>query len=98
MEQDILFDMIDNPENYTKDEIYDAFIEMTEQYLDEHISNLNYERAMVGILGKDRGNDLIEKIAMADPELRDLETELFKEDDPGTRIRSRFDYIDGKYE
>lgn len=95
MDKDILLDMISNPDNYTKDEFYDAFVEITEQYLDELISNMNYEKDIIEILGEEKGNQEIEKIATSDPDLMELEEEISEEDDPVKRINMRFDYIDG---
>ena len=95
MDKDILLDMIANPDNYSKDEFYDAFVEITEQYLDELISNMNYEKDIIEILGEEKGNQEIEKIATSDPDLMELEEEISEEDDPVKRINMRFDYIDG---
>ena len=95
MDKDILLDMIANPDNYSKDEFYDAFVAITEQYLDELISNMNYEKDIIEILGEEKGNQEIEKIATSDPDLLELEEEISEEDDPVKRINMRFDYIDG---
>ena len=95
MDKDILLDMIANPDNYSKDEFYDAFIAITEQYLDELISNMNYEKDIIEILGEEKGNQEIEKIATSDPDLMELEEEISEEEDPVKRINMRFDYIDG---
>lgn len=95
MDKDILLDMIANPDNYSKDEFYDAFVGITEQYLDEFISNMNYEKDIIEILGEEKGNQEIEKIATSDPDLMELEEEISEEDDPVKRINMRFDYIDG---
>lgn len=95
MDKDILLDMIANPDNYSKDEFYDAFVAITEQYLDELISNMNYEKDIIEILGEEKGNQEIEKIATSDPDLMELEEEISEEDDPVKRINMRFDYIDG---
>ncbi|MBR5181203.1 MAG: hypothetical protein IKW88_03005 [Clostridiales bacterium] len=95
MDKDILLDMIANPDNYSKDEFYDAFVAITEQYLDELISNMNYEKDIIEILGEEKGNQEIEKIATSDPDLMELEEEISEEEDPVKRINMRFDYIDG---
>ena len=49
-----LIDLIDNPDNYTKEQLYDAFLEVTERYLDEMVSTLNYERDIITKLGKEK--------------------------------------------
>ena len=95
MDNDVMLDMINNPDNYSKEEIFDAFLNMTEQYLDEAISNMNYEREIIEDLGEEKGNEEIERIASSDPELEDLETSLFDEEDAVKRIYSRLDYLSG---
>ena len=75
-----LLDIIDNPSNYTKDQLYDAFLEVTERYLDEMISTLNYEKAIIAKLGKEKGESEIERIAASNPAINDLEMTNANED------------------
>ena len=42
----VLVDIMNNPDNYSKEELHKAFLEMTERYLDEMISTLNLEHAL----------------------------------------------------
>ena len=39
-------DIINNPDNYTKDELYEAFMDMTERYLNEMVTSMNLENAL----------------------------------------------------
>lgn len=70
--RDNLIALINNPDNYTKKQIYDAFLEVTERYLDELASTLNFERDILARLGEEKGNEEIERIAMSNPALNDL--------------------------
>ena len=79
--KDTLLDIVDNPDNYTKDELYEAFLEITQRYLDELASTLNYERDILSKLGKERGEEEIEKISASNPALNELEMNIGNEDD-----------------
>ena len=79
--KDTLLDIVDNPDNYTKDELYDAFLEITERYLDELASTLNYERDILTKLGKEQGEKEIERISASNPALTELEMNIGDEDD-----------------
>ena len=61
--RDQLENIIDNPDSYTREELHDAFLEITERYLNELISTLNYEQAIISSLGEEEGNKIIEKAA-----------------------------------
>ena len=88
-----LLDIIDNPDNYTKDQLYDAFLEVTERYLDEMVSTLNYERNIIAKLGKEKGEEEIERIAASNPALNDLEQTNVIEPDRAEAIRNLIDFI-----
>ena len=88
-----LLDIIDNPANYTKDQLYDAFLEVTERYLDEMVSTLNYERDIIAKLGKEKGEEEIERIAESNPALNDLEQTNAIEPDRTEAIRNLIDFI-----
>ena len=79
--KETLIDIIDNPDKYTKEELYDAFLEITERYLDELASTLNYERDILTKLGKEQGEKEIERISASNPALTDLEMNNVEEDD-----------------
>jgi oligoendopeptidase F len=48
--RDQVENIIDNPDSYSREELYTAFLEMTERYLNELISTLNYEKAIIASL------------------------------------------------
>lgn len=61
--------IMNNPESYTKEELHDLFLEMTERYLTELLSTMNYENAIIDSLGEEQGNAVIEKVATSNPEI-----------------------------
>ena len=70
--RDNLIALINNPDNYTKKQIYDAFLEVTERYLDELASTLNFERDILARVGEEKGIEEIERFAMSNPSLIDV--------------------------
>lgn len=71
--RDNLVDLIDNPGAYTKEEVYDAFLEVTERYLNEMINTMAFEKKIIEEFGEEGGNHLIEKIATSDPVTEELD-------------------------
>ncbi len=71
--RDNLVNLIDNPGAYTKEELYDAFLEVTERYLNEMINTMAFERKIIEEFGEEGGNHLIEKIATSDPATTELD-------------------------
>ena len=92
-----LINMIDNPDSYTKEQLYEAFLEITERYLDEMVSTLNYERAIIAKLGEKKGNEEIERIVAANPAIADLENANAKEEDRREVIPNLLDYIECEF-
>ena len=48
--------IMNNSESYTKEELHDLFLEMTERYLNELLSTMNYEKAIIDSLGEEKQN------------------------------------------
>lgn len=86
--------IINFPEKYTKDDIYDAFLEMTERYLDEMISTLNMEKAITQDMSDEDANKLIEEIALSSPVANNLEEANASADDEAQVIQNLLDYIE----
>ena len=86
-------DIINNPDNYTKDELYEAFLDMTERYLNEMVSSINLENALTEGLGKESANELIEQIATSNPCINDLDETNAQLPDQKEIIQNLFDYV-----
>ena len=73
--------IMNNPESYTKEELHDLFLEMTERYLTELLSSMNYEKAIIDSLGEEKGNEVIEKVATSNPVINDVDCANGKEEE-----------------
>ena len=93
----ILIDIIDNPDRYTKEQLYNAILEVTERYLEEMISTLNYERNIVAKLGKEKGEEEIERIAASYLALNDLEQINAKEENKKVILVNLLAFIECEY-
>ena len=83
-----LIDLIDNPDKYTKDHLYEAFLEITERYLDEMVSTLCFENYIIKKYGEEKGNEIIEAIAASNPAVADLERTNAREANKRTVIKN----------
>ncbi len=90
-------DMISNPNSYTKEEYYSAFLEMTERYLDGMITTTSLEKAITEGMDEENANKILEDIATSNPSLNDLESINVKEPDRAEVIRNLMDYIECEF-
>lgn len=88
-----LEDIINNPDNYSKEELYEAFLDMTERYLNEMVSSMNLENALTEGLGKESADELIEQIATTNPCINDLDETNAQLPDQKEVIQNLLDYI-----
>ena len=86
--------IMNNPESYTKEELHDLFLEMTERYLNELLSTMNYEKAIVESLGEEKGNEVIEKVATSNPEINAVDRNNGEEEEVKNRIINLFNAIE----
>ena len=87
-------DMISNPDSYTKEDYYTAFLEMSERYLDGMITTTSLEKAITDGMDEENANKILEDIATSNPSLNDLESINLKEPDRAEVIRNLLDYIE----
>ena len=71
--QENLKSMINEPDAWSKEDYYSAFLDMTERFYNALISSLEYENVILEKFGEDEGEALIEKIATSNPSLMDME-------------------------
>lgn len=86
-------DIINNPNTYTKDEIYEAFMDMTERYLNEMVTSMNLENALTEGMGKRSADALIEQIATTNPCINDLDITNAQLSDKKEVIQNLFDFV-----
>ena len=92
-----LFEMINYPDSFTKEEYYDAFLIITEKYVNELIMNLNNENVILSQLGDEKGSALIEAFALSNPDLEQLDEELENMNNRSDRIKALMDYAEYQY-
>ena len=64
--------VMNNLELYSKEDLHALFLEMTERYLNELLSTMNYEEAIIESLGEEKGNEVIEKVATSNLDINFL--------------------------
>ena len=89
--------VMNNPELYSKEDLQDLFLEMTERYLNEMVSCLNYERALINELGEEEGNQIIEQIATTNPSVSSLDSDNAAEPEVKERIENLLSYIECEF-
>ena len=89
--------VMNNPELYSKEDLQDLFLEMTERYLNEMVSCLNYERALINELGEEEGNQIIEQIATSNPSVSSLDSDNATEPEVRERIENLLSYIECEF-
>ncbi len=86
--------VMNNPELYSKKDLQDLFLEMTERYLNELLSTMNYEKAIIDSLGEEKGNEVIEKVATSNPDINEVDRANGEEEEIKTKIVNLFNAIE----
>lgn len=60
---DVIRYFLDPANNYSKDDLYEAYLDMTVRFLEELISANTYEDWIIANCGEETGNLLIEQVA-----------------------------------
>lgn len=58
-----LKDLISNSDSYSKEDYYNAFLDVTEQYLNELMNTLAYENKLLETLDEEEAEELMESVA-----------------------------------
>ena len=85
---------MNNPELYSKEDLHDLFLEMTERYLNELLSTMNYEKAIIESVGEEKGNEIIEKVATSNSDINELDYVNGGEEDAKKKIINLFNAIE----
>ncbi|SDY33961.1 hypothetical protein SAMN02910264_01998 [Ruminococcaceae bacterium YAD3003] len=84
-----------DPENdYSKRELYEAFVSVTRLYLDELISARNFENLFISRYGEEDANGFFEDVALCSETVQEGDLEVAFEDDPKAIIKAQFDLLD----
>ena len=92
-----LRNIMDESKTIPKGKLYDAFLEVTVRYLNEMISTLSLEQAIIKELGEVRGNELIERVATSNPSVQKLDAANSDTDDYREKIENLLSYIDCEF-
>ncbi len=84
----------DNKNEYSKEELYTAFVVVTRLYLDELISARQLENLIVNKFGEESANEFFEVAAGSSETVFEGDTAIAFEKDPGSVIKKQFDIID----
>ena len=86
--------IIDNPDDYSKDDIYIAFLEMTERYLIEMITTSSLEKALTEGMDEEDAAECIEEAMSSNPDVRELDWTNAQEPDIRLIIKNLMDFIE----
>ena len=86
--------VMNKPESYSKDDLRYLFLEMTEKYLNELLSAMNYEKAIIESLGEEIGTEVIERAATSNPDINAVDSDNADEDEIENRITNLFNAIE----
>ena len=86
--------VMNNSESYSNEDLRYLFLEMTERFLNELLSTMNYEKAIIESLGEEEGNKVIEKAAISNPVINAVDSDNGKEDEIEYRITNLLNAIE----
>ena len=86
--------VMNNSESYSNEDLRYIFLEMTERFLNELLSTMNYEKAIIESLGEEEGNKVIEKAAISNPVINAVDSDNGKEDEIEYRITNLLNAIE----
>ena len=86
--------VMNKPETYSKDDLRYLFLEMTEKYLNELLTSMNYEKAIIESLGEEKGNEVIERAATSNPDINAVDSDNVEEDEIENRITNLFNAVE----
>ena len=92
-----LKNLMDDPDSYSQEEFYKAFLEVTERYLTEMVNTIGFERALIDSLGEDEAEETIAMIAATDPEISELDEINAREMNTRKRIDNLLNFITSEY-
>ena len=97
LDADKLRDLISDSSSYSKEDYYDAFLDVTEKYLNELMSTLAYENKIIEELGDDRADEFMEAVA-EETASKFYERVDIEEAGKIQRIKSLIDFIEDEFD
>lgn len=87
--EDILF----NTDAYTKEELFTAFQEMTERYLNEMVTVMSLEKHLTEGMDEDELEEFYANVDAENPSIADLDLTNAQEKDKNKVIQNLLDYV-----
>lgn len=84
---------VDKDNEYSKEDLYDAFVTVTKLYLDEIISARQLENLFLTTYGEDATNEFYEAVANSSKTVAYGDILIALEKDPKSAIKAQFDLI-----
>ena len=92
-----LINMIDNPDSYTKDQFYEALLDMSERFIDELASTLTFEKCIIEKCGEKKGEEIIQYIVSSNSALSELERSYLFDRDQKAYIKDMLTFTECEY-
>ena len=84
----------DNRNEYSREDLYSAFVVVTRLYLDELISARQLENYLVKRFGEASAEEFFETVATGSETVKEADTATVFENEPRSIIKSQFDLIE----
>ena len=84
----------DDNNEYSKKDLYEAFLVVTRLYLDELISMKNWENILIKEFGSETAEELFEAAANYSPTLKEGDLITAMQEDPRDAISAQFDLLE----
>jgi len=95
--REYLDSLLNDSGSHTKEEYYDALLNITEYYLNELLSSVSTQEGLADILGEERADEVIQEICEKESiKIAKYGADVESEDQL-TRIKSLFDYVRDEY-
>ena len=88
-------DIINNPDNYSKEELHEAFLDMTERYLNEMVTTINLENALTENMAEKEIEELLFNIQQGNPDTDELDAANAAVRDMPRTIENLLSYLAG---
>ena len=88
-------DIINNPDNYSKEELHEAFLDMTERYLNEMVTTTNLENALTENMAEKEIEELLFNIQQGNPDTDELDAANAAVRDMPRTIENLLSYLAG---
>ncbi|MBO4407667.1 MAG: hypothetical protein J5786_00160 [Clostridiales bacterium] len=94
---DVIRYFLDPANGYSKEELYEAYLDVTVRFLEELISAGTYESQIIACFGEEGGSEIIEKVAAKTPPIPE-EVESGPITDKAEKIKAMLRYYKNNFD